>query len=117
MFCSIVERQYIAIGLFFFSELTHLVAIDGPDNPLPAGEAHSFICTVTSDLPPTVKWLDPDDNEVDGLKVVSSGNTTAVTLTFDPLLTSHGGTYSCVSSISKPSSYKRMTRDIQVQSK
>ena len=103
----------------------HTVVIDGPTNPLPAGGSYSFTCTVTSDLPPTVKWLDPDDNSVDvGSDIsvtmsqpVTDGNTTTVVLNFDPLKASHGASYSCVSTVSEPSSFRRMRKHIEVQRK
>ena len=104
------------------TELTHTVDITGPSNPLSAGGKHTLTCTVTSDLSPTVKWLDPDNNEVDGSDVavvmddmVANGNTTTLLLHFDPLKTSHGGTYACVSTISEPASFRKMTRDVEVQ--
>ena len=46
-----------------------------------------------------------------------NGNTTTLLLHFDPLKTSHAGTYTCVSSISKPISIKIATWDLLVQSK
>ena len=100
------------------------MAINGPSNPLQAGGKYSLTCNVTSDLPPTVKWLDPDDNAVDNSdssvivsQPVTLGNTTTLVLKFDPLKASHGGSYSCVSTVAKPSSFKRMRRHLEVQCK
>ena len=83
------------------------MTIASPSNPLPAGGKYSFTCTVTSDFPPTIKWLDPDGNEVDGSDISITtnqpeldGNTTTLVLNFDPLKTSHGGIYTCASQVS-----------------
>lgn len=70
-----------------------------------------------------MKWLDPDDNEIDGadLSVTTSqadvvGNTTTLVLTLEPLKTSHAGDYSCVSFI-QPSFHKIAVHQLSVQSK
>lgn len=106
------------------AELTHTVNISGPANPLSAGEKYSLTCTVTFDLLPFVRWLGPGNDEVDGSDVsvrvsepVTGGNTTTLTLHFDPIRTSHGGTYSCRSSIRELRSDKLATRHVKVQSK
>ena len=108
----------------FLSELYHEVEISGPSNPLSAGGKHSLTCTVTSDLPPSVQWLDSSDDEVDGsdasLKMgetVIEGNITTLILHFDPIRTSHGGTYTCKSTISELSSEKTALRNVTVLSK
>jgi len=111
-------------SLQLFAELYHTMEIDGPSNPLPAGGLYSFTCRVTSYLPPSVKWLDSDHKEPDSydpsIKIDGpnyDGNITTLVLTFDHLKTSRGGCYACVSSVSEPTSFKRVTRDIEVQSK
>ncbi len=77
-------------------------------HPLLAGEKYSLTCTVTSDLPHSVKWLDPNLNEVDAsntskatYQTVLDETTSTLILNFDPLKTSHGGNYSCLSIISQ----------------
>ena len=70
-----------------------------------AGESYTLTCTVEVVeglvVTPDVKWLDPDNNVVatgGSITVGSpetSGNTTTLTLTFNPLQTSHGGEYTC----------------------
>lgn len=106
-----------------FTELAHKVEITGPANPLSAGEKYSLTCTVTSDLPPSVKWLGPGNHAVDGsdvsvrmLEPVTQGNTTTLVLYFDPIKTSHGGTYTCTS-ISNLKLKKQSSTHVKVQSK
>ena len=70
-----------------------------------AGEGYTLICTVrvVEDLfsLPEVTWLGPPGMMESG--VVSgperSGSETNLTLTFDPLQTSHGGDYICNASV------------------
>ena len=104
-------------------ELAHTVNIEGPANPLPAGGTYSVNCTAISDLPTSVKWLDPNDKEVtlSGSDVwidspLTEDNETVLVMHFDPVKTSHGGVYTCISTVSQPLSYKRTTRNIIVQS-
>ena len=100
------------------------MSITGHPNPLLAGGNYSLICVVTSDFAPTVQWLDPNTNEVittTGTSVttdnpVTNGNTTELVLNFDPIHTSHGGIYACISTVGETGSYRRETRYIRVQS-
>ena len=99
------------------------MSIDGPANPLPAGGSYSVNCTAVSDLSTSIKWLDPSDKEVtpSGSDVwtdipSTEGNETILVLHFDPIKTSHGGVYYCISTVNEPLSYKRTTRSIIVQS-
>ena len=104
------------------TEIAHEVEISGPSNPLSAGDKYSLTCTVTSDLPVSVQWLDTSDDEVDGSDVslkmgetVVEGNTTTLILHFDPIRTSHGGTYTCKSTTDELSSEKTALRHVKVQ--
>ena len=99
------------------------MSITGPPNPLLASWKYSMICIVVSDLTPTVQWLDPNDQVISttGTSVktdnpVTNGNTTIVMLHLDSIHTSHGGTYACISTVSKTGSFRIETRDLQVQS-
>ena len=88
-------------------ELENTIRFEGPDNPQLVGGSYSLTCVVTADLPPEVKWRDGDGNEIPyedeetgGVFVeekVVIGRTTRLTLRFRSLLTSHGGSYSCLS--------------------
>jgi hypothetical protein len=82
-----------------------------------AGENYSLTCTVISDLPPTVRWVGPGNQAVDNaIEPITEGNTTTLTMNFDHINTSDGGTYSCRSSIDEVDSQVSATRHLQVQS-
>ena len=107
------------------SDLTHEVNIvEHPSSPLLASSKYTLTCTVTSDFPPTVKWLDPENNEVNGSDgYVTIGqptldeNCTTLVLSFDPVKISHGGVYSCISTIKEPYLQKKAMQRLTVQSK
>ena len=88
---------------------------------MPAGDKYTLTCNVTAEFAHSVKWLDSNNTEIDdpdiAIVIVSDDNTTSLLLHFDPLKTSHAGTYTCVSSISEPTSIKMATRNLLVQSK
>ena len=61
-----------------------------------AGETYSLECSTTvtgSTDQPTITWLDPMNNPVPSEMVATTGSMS--TLTFNPLATSHAGTYTC----------------------
>ena len=73
-----------------------------------AGQAHTVTCTATVVenlvVEPTLEWLDTDRNIVGGNSItvgppITTGTNTTLTLTFDPLHTSHGGRYTCRATI------------------
>lgn len=108
--------------------MENTVRIEGPRNPLLAGGSYSFTCTVTADLLPEVKWRDGDGNDIQYEDVEESENgvyinkkvvtrhTTSLILRFRSLLTSQGGSYTCLSIIRDPSSIQVGTRDVIVKS-
>ena len=66
-----------------------------------AGENFTLTCTVTSDRPPSLEWVGSGVGR-EGVLVhpqVVNGFTTTLVIEFSPLRTSHGGVYTCVSSI------------------
>ena len=81
---------------------------------------------VTADVLPEVKWRDGEGNDisyeeesgggvyVDKEKI--TGRTTRLKLRLRSLLTSQGGTYSCLSIIIAPSSIQVGARDVIVKS-
>ena len=87
-----------------------------------AGKTLSLICTVDVNIPPVVQWIYPNNTVItnsSGITVgppVRSGNVTNFTLTFHPLLSSHGGWYTCQSDVNATSSARSSTRNITVQS-
>ena len=75
---------------------------------------------------PALEWLDRDRNVVGGNDItmgppVTTGTNTTLTLTFDPLHTSHGGRYTCRGSINIPaisfSNSNEADSNVTVQSK
>ena len=100
-------------------EIIHSVSIDGTSNSSSAGDKYTLICNVTAEFTHSVKWLDSTNNTVNDpditmVTVPNGVNTTSLLLHFDPLKTSHAGTYTCVSTISEPTSIKMATRKLLV---
>ena len=98
---------------------SYLSVCAGPDPPSvvissfgvsTAGETHSLTCNVSlaQDLreSPVIEWVGPEgpieDGAVEGVTLSSSFPSTTMTLTFDPLRTSHGGVYWCRASVVDP---------------
>ena len=105
----------------FSTELLHNVTIMSSGVPI-SGETYNLTCTVETNVPPTVQWLYSSNSS----EVTSSGNitvetekitnsTTILTLSFNPLSTSHGGQYTCQSKIDTPPSTVNATRNVIVQ--
>ena len=85
--------------LILFSAVSAIITATGESI---AGEEETLTCSVSvQNSTPTIKWRGPDrDILINGSGIivgdrVTSGNITNTTLHFTPLLTSHGGTYSC----------------------
>ena len=105
----------------FSTELLHNVTITS-SGILISGETYNLTCTVEANVPQTVQWLYSSNRS----EVTSSGNitvetekttnsTTILTLSFNPLSSSHGGQYTCQSKINAPPSTVNATRNITVQ--
>ena len=98
--------------------------IEGGTKPLFVGNYSILICVAICDFIPSIQWIDPDRNQVttygDSVNVgeqFTDGNTTYLYLSFDPLKLSHGGMYSCESTVQDPPSINVANRNIVVQSK
>ena len=105
----------------FSTELLHNVTITSSGVPT-SGETYKLICTVEANVPPTVQWLyssngsrvtNGSDITVGTLR--TTGSTTTLTLSFNPLHTSHGGQYTCQSTTDTPPSTVTATRNVTVQ--
>ena len=105
----------------FSTELLHNVTITSSGAPI-SGETYSLTCTVEANVPPTVQWLYSSN----GTAVTNESNitvgterttnyTTILTLSFNPLHTSHGGQYTCQSTTDTPPSTVNATRNVIVQ--
>ena len=77
------------------------------------GTEYTMLCTVTGipgmRLTPTVEWVGPDGDvieESDGNRtlgnVVTRGTVSTLSLTFNPVLSSDGGRYTCRTSVNVP---------------
>ena len=79
-----------------------------PSGNSTAGSPYTLTCTVMVVnglvVVPQVMWLKNGTSVVGGNKTygMASANTTTLTLPFNPLYTSDGGQYSCITSISIP---------------
>ena len=87
-----------------------------------SGETYNLTCTVEANVPQTVQWLYSSNGDevtnVSGITVETqrtTGSTTTLTLSFNPLHTSHGGLYTCRSTTDTPPSTVNATRNVTVQ--
>ena len=95
------------------TELLHSVTIVTSGEPT-AEETYSLTCTVESNVPPTVQWLYSSNGTAVGTQM-TTGSTTTLTLSFNPLHTSHGGLYTCQSTIGTPPSTLTAERNMTVK--
>ena len=103
------------------TELLHNITIMDSGVPI-SGETYNLTCTVEANVPPTVQWLYSSDGTavINGSNITvgterTTGSTTALTLSFDPLHTSHGGQYTCQSTTATPPSTVTAKRNVTVQ--
>ena len=89
-----------------------------------AGQQFTLTCTVTSERPPEVTWIDPDGVPcpLDGPDVAVSqtttiGQTSIVEMRFRSIRTSQSGQYKCISNIAYPLSKSEDSFLVEVQSK
>ena len=88
-----------------------------------SGETYNLTCTVESNVPPTVQWLYSNNStsvvtNESGITVGTqrtTSSTTTLTLSFNPLRTSHRGQYTCQSTIDSPASTVNATRSVTAQ--
>ena len=104
------------------TELENSVNISTSYTSHSAGQPYSLTCTVTSDRPTQIKWLDPNGHQVSGEGIavspqVTNGMVRTVEITFSSLHTSHSGIYTCISNINNPPSRKQAVHLLRVESK
>ena len=86
-----------------------------------AGNSYTLTCVAIADVMPQVTWIDPSGIEVEekqGLTLsgpVVLGNHTTLNLTFNYLLTSQAGRYSCASNTVTPASVRSGAWNVTVQ--
>ena len=86
-----------------------------------SGETYNLTCTVEANVLPTVQWLYSSYGTAvtNGSDITvgtqrTTGSTTILTLSFNPLHTSHGGQYTCQSTTDTPLSTVTVTRNVTV---
>ena len=101
-------------------ELLQIITISESGTGI-AGDTFSVTCTVDVSMPPDVQWIYPNGTTVtnsSGINMgppVITGNITNLTLTFNPLLTSHGGQYTCQSQVVTALSVQSENTNIAVE--
>jgi len=102
-------------------DLEHTVTISESGTAV-SGHNFSLTCTVDVSIPPVVQWIYPNSTVITNSRWITVGtlvraNTiTSLTLIFEPLVTSHGGQYTCHSKVDVVSSARNSTRNVAVQS-
>ena len=97
------------------------MTISGPGRSV-AGDTVTLTCTVDVSIQPIVQWIHPNGTIVTNISGITvslperAGNITTLTLTFNPLSTSHGGPYTCQSEVNEALSTQNSTGNITVQS-
>ena len=87
-----------------------------------SGDILKLTCTVDVSIPPVVQWIDPNNTVITNTTFITvgpplrAGNITNLTLIFEPLVTSHGGQYTCQSDVDAASSARYSTSNVTVQS-
>ena len=111
-------------SLIFLIELENIVAVQGPSTPIPVGRNATYTCVITSDFVPTLQWLDKLNNPVTTsgdsvwtLPQYTIGSKTYMKLNFNPVKSSHGGSYTCKSVITHSSSTNSTSRRVLVKRK
>ena len=118
-----IPQDYWQLHGLLSTVLLHDVTITSSGVPT-SQETYNLTCTVEANVPPTVQWLYcSNGSEVTNGSGITIGtqrttvSTTTLTLSFNPLHTSHGGQYICQSTIDSPASTVNATRNVTVQSK
>ncbi len=107
---------------FKFTDFENIVTIEAPEMPLMAGNTYSISCVVRTDVQGTVEWVDSIGTSVSSSSTLSVhdpltiGNITTLNLHFNPLHTSHGDQYTCISKVDILQSVKSASEDVIVQS-
>ena len=98
------------------------MTIEGGTNVTLVGNDSTLLCAVTCDFIPSIQWLDQDMNPISIFgdtvstgEQFSNGSITYLYLSFDPLKLSHGGVYSCESTVLYPPSTEVANTNIVIQ--
>ena len=112
--------------MFVVSVVPPDVSVQATAGESTAGQAYTLTCTVEKadgvPLDPTVQWMTADGVALESTgnimigAVETSGLTSTLTLTFDTLLTSHGGNYTCEAGFGTDTTTSAATEPVIVQS-
>ena len=101
----------------------YTIAVDDPGTPIAGQVNYTLTCTVgVGEGMPTLQWMGPDGSEVTtgGEIIVGNpdvnGSVATLSLTFSRLVTSHGGEYTCQSTVGTRAVERTVTATISVQS-
>ena len=95
------------------------ISIESSSDYPTAGENLTLTCSVVSDTPVVMRWLGPDGEDASRstsaliLKMINA----SLSISFQPLYTSHGGNYTCVSSVVSSVHVVEQQYSITIQSK
>ena len=110
MFCAAIENE-VSISSLINANAT-------------AGEPYTVICTVSSERPSNLSWIDPNGvvcplngPNTHVSNVSRRGRISTIELRFSAILTSQSGVYRCISNIAFPTSKSEASFPITVQSK
>ena len=89
-----------------------------------AGEVYSLTCDVSQSQnlrqSPIIEWVGPDGNVIDNttlrdVSLTSSSPSTTMSLLFNPLRTSHRGTYWCRATLTDTAANIRLMNNLTVE--
>ena len=105
------------------AEIENTVTITSSTTTPTAGQRFTLTCTVSSEQPAEVTWIDPNGvpcplNSTDmSVSSTRSGQISALVLTLNSIHTSQSGRYKCISNIVEPPSKSEASFLVRVQSK
>ena len=104
-------------------EIINIVNITSSEPTATAGQQCTLTCTVTSERPAEVTWIDPDGvpcpldgPDVSVSQTTTIGQTSTVEMRFRSIRTSQSGRYKCISNIAYPLSKSEDSFLVEVQS-
>ena len=107
--------------------MRHTIEVTAPLETPTVGDTYTLTCTVQSDLPAMFTWLGPSPLNRPSISITHENLTrTSIgfsvqrsNITFDPVLPSHGGEYTCQSAIdiSSPRNNVSQTHPLTIERK
>ena len=113
--------------IHFRADMRHTIEVTAPLETPTVGDTYTLTCTVQSDLPAMLTWLGPSPLNRPSISITHENLTRTSTgfsvqrsnITFDPVLPSHGGEYTCQSAIdnSSPRNNVSQTHPLTIERK